>query len=221
MVVIYFLIIVISVCCYFYVMSIYKKYKNATVSSNKTGLDTAREILMANGLASMYVIETKGNLSDTYESGQKVIKLSTDVYHNASISSVGISAHQAGHAIQDKEQDNLIKLREVIYPLVRFANFMAYILFLVSLVLGLDNGLSLSAAILLLGIIADAAIIPVELDANKKAMANIKNLNICTDQELKELNILLQSYSIINLGGIAIDLVNLYYYIVNEINKRR
>ena len=52
-------------------------------------------------------------------------------------------------------------------------------------------------------------------------MANIKNLNICTDQELKELNILLQSYSIINLGGIAIDLVNLYYYIVNEINKRR
>jgi Zn-dependent membrane protease YugP len=202
-------------------MSIYKKYKNATVTSNKTGLDTAREILMANGLASMYVIETKGNLSDTYESGQKVIKLSTDVYHNASISSVGISAHQAGHAIQDKEQDNLIKLREVIYPLVRFANFMAYILFLVSLVLGLDNGLSLSAAILLLGIIADAAIIPVELDANKKAMANIKNLNICTDQELKELNILLQSYSIINLGGIAIDLVNLYYYIVNEINKRR
>ena len=221
MVVIYFLIIVISVCCYFYVMSIYKKYKNDTVTSNKTGLDTAREILMANGLASMYVIETKGNLSDTYESGQKVIKLSTDVYHNASISSVGISAHQAGHAIQDKEQDNLIKLREVIYPLVRFANFMAYILFLVSLVLGLDNGLSLSAAILLLGIIADAAIIPVELDANKKAMANIKNLNICTDQELKELNILLQSYSIINLGGIAIDLVNLYYYIVNEINKRR
>jgi Zn-dependent membrane protease YugP len=202
-------------------MSIYKKYKNATVTSNKTGLDTAREILMANGLASMYVIETKGNLSDTYESGQKVIKLSTDVYHNASISSVGISAHQAGHAIQDKEQDNLIKLREVIYPLVRFANFMAYILFLVSLVLGLDNGLSLSAAILLLGIIADAAIIPVELDANKKAMDNIKNLNICTDQELKELNILLQSYSIINLGGIAIDLVNLYYYIVNEINKRR
>ena len=98
---------------------------------------------------------------------------------------------------------------------------MAYILFLVSLILGLDNGLSLSAAILLLGIIADAAIIPVELDANKKAMANIKNLNICTDQELKELNILLQSYSIINLGGIAIDLVNLYYYIVNEINKRR
>jgi len=202
-------------------MSIYKKYKNATVTSNKTGLDTAREILMANGLASMYVIETKGNLTDIYESGQKVIKLSTDVYHNASISSVGISAHQAGHAIQDKEQDNLIKLREVIYPLVRFANFMAYILFLVSLVLGLDNGLSLSAAILLLGIIADAAIIPVELDANKKAMDNIKNLNICTDQELKELNILLQSYSIINLGGIAIDLVNLYYYIVNEINKRR
>jgi hypothetical protein len=202
-------------------MSIYKKYKNATVTSNKTGLDVAREILMANGLASMYVIETKGTLNDTYESGQKVVKLSTDVYHTASISSVGISAHQVGHAIQDKEQDNLIKLREVIYPLVRFANFMAYILFLVSLVLGLDNGLSLSAAILLLGIIADAAIIPVEIDANKKAMDNIKNLNICTDQELKELNILLQSYSIINLGGIAIDLVNLYYYVVNEINKRR
>ena len=55
------------------------------------------------GLYDIDVVETGGYLTDHYDPTKKVIRLSRNVYRDASIGAVAVACHECGHAIQDKE----------------------------------------------------------------------------------------------------------------------
>ena len=89
----------------------YSKYKKVLNNKDLTGFDVARKILDSNGLSNIMILEVKGNLTDHYDPGRKVIKLSTDIYHGSSIASAAVAAHECGHAIQDKENYKPMRIR--------------------------------------------------------------------------------------------------------------
>ena len=68
----------------------------------------------------MYIVETNGTMSDHYDSSRKTIKLSSEVFHGDSIASISIAAHECGHAIQDKEGYAFMRIRSLIFPIVKF-----------------------------------------------------------------------------------------------------
>ena len=105
----------------------YKIYKGHVNAKNKTGYDTARAILDANNLNDIDVIETKGTLTDHYDPNRKVIRLSSRVFHDASVASVAVAAHECGHAIQDKEGYNFLRIRSFLVPFVNFSTRLGYI----------------------------------------------------------------------------------------------
>ena len=91
-----------------YISLNYKKYKQVSVKSNKSGFDTAREILDRNGLSKVLILETEGELTDHYDPSKKVVKLSHDIYHGQTIAAVSVASHECGHAVQDKKGYNLL-----------------------------------------------------------------------------------------------------------------
>ena len=178
-----FIALIISLMANIFVTSSFKKYSKYANKKGITGAEAARIILEKNGLKDIYVIETKGNLTDHYDPTRKVIRLSSKVYDAESISAVAIAAHECGHAIQDKENYGPMKIRSKIVPIVNIASYAGYIVLLIGLIMQSLNliwaGIILEMAILVFQLIT----LPVELDASKRAMQKINEYSLLMDDE--------------------------------------
>ena len=82
------------------VKSTYAKYNKIKSRRGLTGSEVAQHILQVNGLGNIPIEETQGRLSDHYDPIKKVLRLSSENYRGDSISALGVSAHEVGHAIQ-------------------------------------------------------------------------------------------------------------------------
>ena len=164
-----------------YIMSTYNKYSRGTTKHDKTGFDVAREICDRNGLNNLYIVETGGKLTDHYDPKRRTIRLSHEVYHGKSVASLAVAAHEAGHAIQDKEGYSFFRMRSFIFPIVNLGTGFSYILIFIGLFLGMLELLWLGIALVSLGLIFQLVTLPVEFDASKKAKAELAKINITDD----------------------------------------
>ena len=76
------------------VTSSYSKYKQIENKKRISGFEVARKILDNFGLEDIHVVEVNGNLTDHYDPSNKVVRLSTDVFHGESIASLAVAAHE-------------------------------------------------------------------------------------------------------------------------------
>ena len=166
-----------------YLRTRYSKYKKINVKSGLTGAEVAREILKNNGLENVYVVETKGYLTDHYDPRAKVVRLSTDIYNGDSIASVSVAAHECGHAVQDKEGYFFLRFRSFLVPIVKFSSKFGYLAVLIGLIFGAMNlawvGIFLLVAILLFQLIT----LPVEFNASKRGKIFLTKLKIVDQSE--------------------------------------
>ena len=166
-----------------YLRTRYSKYKKVRVKSGMTGAEVAREILKNNGLENVYVVETKGYLTDHYDPRAKVVRLSTDIYNGDSIASVSVAAHECGHAVQDKEGYFFLRFRSFLVPIVNFSSKFGYLAVLIGLIFGSMDlawvGIFLLVAILLFQLIT----LPVEFNASKRGKMFLSKLKVVETSE--------------------------------------
>jgi len=115
------------------VKSAFAKYERVRSATGMTGAQAARRILDANGLHNVGVERVNGFLSDHYDPGHKVLRLSPQVYDTPSLAAVGVAAHEAGHALQDKEHYPALKLRSALVPSVQIGGWVGPLIFFVGL----------------------------------------------------------------------------------------
>ncbi len=179
----YFLALIIPLIAQIYVSSTYRKFKNISNNKELTGFEVARKILDKNGLKDMYIVETGGNLTDHYDPGRKTIKLSSDIFHGTSIASIAVAAHECGHAIQDKDGYIFMRIRSFIFPIVSLGTKFAYIVLVIGLIMSAMNLIWLGIILVGLGLVFQLVTLPVEFDASKRALNEIKSLSISDDYE--------------------------------------
>lgn len=203
------LALVITMAAQILVSSRYSKYKGVNNNKKVSGFEVAKRILDANNLSDVYVVETKGYLSDHYDSDAKVIRLSGDVFHGESIAAAAVAAHEVGHAIQHNNGNLLIKIRKFIFPLVNFSSKIGYVVILIGLFSGLMQifyaGIILLATILLFQLVT----LPVEFDASKKAMANLEKMDILDKNELDDASKVLKAAALTYVAGLASTIIEI------------
>ena len=160
----------------------YKKTSNIEFRSDTTGYDVARNILDKNGLNNILVVETNGTLTDHYDPTRKVIKLSKDIYHGNSVASASVAAHEVGHAIQDKEGYTFLKIRHAIFPVVSFLDRISYIVIFLGFLLEYMNLVYFGIFAVGAGVLFQIITLPVEINASKRAIKELKSLNLTTDR---------------------------------------
>lgn len=173
------------------IMSTYKKFANIKASTNLTGADIAKSILANAGINDVAVVPTEGELSDHYDPSKKTVNLSRDIYYGNSISSLGIAAHEVGHAIQDNKGYLPMKLRAGIFPAVQTGQMLGPILLMVGM--GLRFGLGMggfTTTIALAGICLYGAVVlfhmvtlPVEFNASFRAVRALADGGYLVDKE--------------------------------------
>ena len=181
--IIFFLSFILTVGSQSYIQSTYRKTKKISSNKNMSGKDVARKILDANDLKNVKVEEVSGTLTDHYDPQKKVVRLSSDIYHNTSLASVSVASHECGHALQDKEGYSFLRFRNRIIPLVNFASRAGYIIILISIFTSLTKliwiGIGMELVILLFQIVT----LPVEFNASRRALQQLLDLKIVGEKE--------------------------------------
>lgn len=176
------LIISLPLISQLYITVTYKKTSNIEFRSDTTGYDVARNILDKNGLNNILVVETNGTLTDHYDPTRKVIKLSKGIYHGNSVASASVAAHEVGHAIQDKEGYTFLKIRHAIFPVVSFFDRISYIVIFLGFLLEYMNLVYFGIFAVGAGVLFQIITLPVEINASKRAIKELKSLNLTTDR---------------------------------------
>ena len=191
------------------VNSNYKKYKEIKVKAGLSGQEVARKILDANGLENIHIVETQGELTDHYDPKRKVIRLSHTIFHEDSISSVGVAAHECGHAIQDKEGYTFMKIRSALVPFVNLVSYLGYFGLVVSIFAGLTGYLKISILVLVITIIFQLVTLPVEFDASKRAKEQLIKLGLIDNDKHEQVNKVLSAAAMTYVAGLISNLLQL------------
>lgn len=178
------LIIALPLYAQFKVKSTFKKYSKVRSTSNMTGAQVARLILDQNGLQNVKVVETPGVLSDHYNPVTKIVALSTDNYHNASVAGTAVAAHEVGHAIQDKEAYAFLRFRHALVPAANISSKASWIFIMIGIIFSSMSSMLLIGIVLLaVGVVFQIVTLPVEFNASSRAMDQIVTLGIINNEE--------------------------------------
>ena len=163
----------------------YSKYSRVGTRRGMTGARVARQILDSNGLRDVPVDVTPGHLSDHYDPRSKTLRLSPDVYNGNSVASVGIAAHEAGHALQHADAYVPLTFRNQLFPVANLGSQMAIpmavIGFFILQIPFIGNlGIILYAAAVVFSIVT----LPVEFNASSRAMRLLQENGVVQGAEV-------------------------------------
>src|SRR5438128_1313066 len=116
------------------VQSAYSEARQVPARSGLSGAAAAEAVLTEAHVPGVRIEYTDGFLSDHYVPGEKVLRLSPDVYAGRSLASLGIAAHEAGHAIQDARRYPLLVVRNALVPVASVGGSISWILMLIGFV---------------------------------------------------------------------------------------
>lgn len=200
----------------FRVKSAFSRYSQVRTQSGVTGAQAAMQLLRRGGLGNVSVEMTHGMLSDHYDPQSKVLRLSEDVFNLPSIASVGVAAHEAGHAMQDKNNYFPLAIRSAMVPAVSLGSWLGPLLFMAGLFLHGVLGSSLAwAGLILFGGTALFALVtlPVEFDASRRAKELLVSQGIVSQREMEGVNAVLDAAALTYVAAAAQAIMQVLYYL--------
>ncbi len=161
----------------------YRKYRVVLNKKKLTGFDVARHILDKNNLNDIKVVEVKGTMSDHYDPRRKVVRLSSEVYHDSTIASSAIAAHECGHVMQHNNKYKPMLIRNTIVPIVNFASYIGYVVLIIGIIASIFDlaiwGIVLLSATLVFQLIT----LPVEFNASSRAIITLESEGLIDKSE--------------------------------------
>lgn len=165
------------------VKSTFAKYSQVPARSGMSGAQAARELLRRKGVTGVQVEEVDGFLSDHYDPFQRVLRLSPDVYHGRSLASLGVAAHEAGHAIQHATAYGPLKFRSLVVKPASIGSNLGFILAGVGAAVNAAGLVWLGIAMFSVFVLFTLVTLPVEFDASKRAVLALEQSSMITVSE--------------------------------------
>jgi hypothetical protein len=211
------------------VSSAYNKNIQIPSRGNITGREAAAAVMESAGIHDVDIVEVEGELSDHFDPVKKQLALSSPNYRGSSLAALGVSAHEAGHAIQQKVGYSLMSFRQVLVPAVQIASpiawgILSFGILLASLLGAKAFGLiMLQVGVVALGVIAlfQFVTLPVEFDASRRAKVQLVNLGILGRDEMEGVNETLDAAALTYVAAFVSTMGNLLYLLLILSGVRR
>ncbi|HNR39855.1 MAG TPA: zinc metallopeptidase [Acidobacteriota bacterium] len=198
----------------FRVKSAFKKYSQVRTAFGITGAQAARQILDRNGLNHVEVVETHGFLSDHYDPTKKVVRLSPEVYRSPSLASVGIAAHETGHAVQHAKSYAPLMLRNMMVPVASIGSNFAWIAIMAGFVIGMMGLVKIGILLFSAVVVFQLLTLPVEFNASAKAKEMLTGYGLVSTGELAGVNKVLSAAAMTYVAAAASAIVTLLYFLL-------
>lgn len=187
----------------------FKKYSRVSSRKGFTGAEVARLMLDRRGIYDVDVVPVSGNLTDHYDPTKKVVRLSESVYGSSSISAISVAAHEVGHAIQDNEGYAFLRFRSALAPAVSFTSGFVWNLILLGLLFQSMRLINIGIIFFTLTVLFQIVTLPVEINASKRALANLETDNIIYHEEAYGSKKVLKAAALTYVAAMLYSIVNL------------
>ena len=175
--------IAITLYAQYKVKSVYTRYMKIYAENGLNGKQVAERLLKIKRLENIKIEIIPGRLTDHYDSKNKKLGLSREVYYGSSIAAQGIVSHEIGHAIQDSLKYLPLVLRSNLVPVSNLGSRMAIPLFLIGFIFTLPALMEIGIIAFSLAVLFQIITIPVEFDASKRAIKLLNIGNMLSNQE--------------------------------------
>ncbi len=214
----YFLIIapgfLLSLWATFKVKGNFARYSRVRAMSGMSGASVAREILRRNNILDVQVKETRGMLSDHYDPRTRTVNLSPEVYHNPSVASVAIAAHEVGHALQHAKHYAPLALRSAAVPIAQLGSWAPWLIIIGGMFFHAPS-LVLAGVVLFAGTVVFQLItLPVEFNASARAKAQLSKLDLVNAGDARGVNKVLSAAAMTYVAAAITALLTLLYYLL-------
>ncbi len=196
-----------------YLRSTYSRWQHQPAASGISGAQTAQMILAANGIHDVRVEEVRGVLSDHYDPGKKVVRLSTVNFRGTSVAAHAVAAHEVGHAIQHAQAYGPLQIRSALVPVANIgANFAPWLIIL-GAIMGAAGMITLGVILFGAAVLFQIVTLPVEYDASRRAGHQLQTLGIATTSEVAGTKQVLNAAALTYVAAAATSVMYLLYYI--------
>lgn len=171
------------------VKSAYARASRIRPRSGLSGAEAAQRILNAYGITDVAIEPIDSFLGDHYDPKHKVLRLSQKVYHGRTLASLGIAAHEVGHAIQDAQAYAPLAIRNGLVPMASIGSNLSMGLIIVGFLMSwMHVGLGQGVAVVGLGLFSVVVLfqlvnLPVEFNASTRARAILLENRMVTAEE--------------------------------------
>lgn len=194
------------------VKSAYGKTSKIAAASGLSGRQTAQAILDANGIMDVEIEETRGFLGDHYDPRHKVLRLSPDVYHGRSLASLGIAAHEVGHAIQHATSYAPLSLRNAVVPLASVGSNIGMGLIFFGFMLGALGLATIGLVLYSFVAVFQLINLPVEYDASARAKKILFERGMITANEKGAVASVLDAAALTYVAATVSSILYVLYY---------
>lgn len=177
---------VISMAASAYVKSTFSKYDKISSRNNITGTKAAQYILESQGINNVGVQAIAGDLTDNYNSGNKMLSLSQATAQSTSVAAIGVAAHECGHAVQDAKGYLPLRIRHAIVPVANIGSAVSIPLILIGVILRGSFLINLGILAFSLAFIFQLVTLPVEFDASRRALRILADGGLLTEEEVPQ-----------------------------------
>ena len=209
-IILFFVSIIITAFAQYKVHFELKKASKIKCLNGMTGFEVANKILFENGLNHVKIIKGSSSHSDYYDSKNKVLSLSENIYSKNSIAACAVAAHECGHALQDKDNYSYLTLRQNLYPVVSFSSYLAPILIIAGIFMSSNQLLNIGIVFFTVSLFFTLITLPVEFDASNRALVVLESQGYITQQsELKSAKKVLSAAALTYVAAFLTSLLEL------------
>jgi Zn-dependent membrane protease YugP len=166
------------------VKSTFAKYSRIRNSYGHTGYAVARTLLDNSGLQDVPVELVAGRLSDHYDPGKKILRLSQEVYNSSSLAAMGVAAHECGHAIQHQEGYAPLLVRNAIAPVASFGSKASWLFIIGGFIFSAINLIDIGILLFSAAVIFQVITLPVEFNASNRAVVLLESNGLVPANEI-------------------------------------
>ena len=191
------------------VKSTFSRYERVLSRRGLTGAQAAEAVLRQNGVTGVRVEWVAGKLTDHFDPRTNTIRLSNAVYSSTSVASIGVAAHEAGHAVQYAVGYIPIRLRAALIPATQLGSMAAFPLILLGLFM--NSGWLIDVGILAfaLSTVFQLVTLPVEINASRRALAAIEQGGLLAPDEYPMAKKTLTAAAMTYVAALAVSLAQL------------
>ena len=162
----------------------FTRYQKVLSRYGNTAETIARALLDHNGCHAVDIQRTSGSLTDHYDPRSNVLRLNSTVFGSASVASIGVAAHECGHAMQKQEGYAPLRLRSALVPVVNLGSNLYFPIFLLGIVFSWEPLVYVGIACFALTLLFSLVTLPVEFNASSRALAALRDGGYLNGEEL-------------------------------------
>jgi Zn-dependent membrane protease YugP len=213
-------VLVISAGVQIYLKSTFSKWSGVRNSSGLDGMHVGQQLFNRTSLDSVPLQHTSGTLTDHFDPGANVVRLSDPVATQPTVASMAVTAHELGHVQQYQTGSGLIKMRGFLLPALQFSPTVSYIAILLGLIFNMAGLLWIGIIFFGLMVLFSILTIPVEFNASRRALRLLDEAGLMeSDTDAQGARQMLTAAGLTYVAAAIASILQLLYYI--SVAKRR